>query len=193
MLRPRKREGDTDDRGTSGRPRQLLLQLLLLVPVLNGFSPSPSRCFVRPLRRCGLELARSDLSELVSDAGVEMDEGNLERAEALLIEARASDPHRDMPRSLHNAFCRLFNEHAAAHPTETWPLEGLAALCTDSEDWDDLLEACRKAQRRGTLSVSSLGSSAARCDDTILPASRRPPLLATIWLTCPLFCTTAHE
>jgi predicted O-linked N-acetylglucosamine transferase (SPINDLY family)/GR25 family glycosyltransferase involved in LPS biosynthesis len=83
-----------------------------------------------------------------------MDTGDLATAERLLVSARAQDPNRDMPRHLHLAFCRLFGEYGKIYTNELWPLEALASLHTDAEEWDDVLEACSEVQRRtnGTLS-----------------------------------------
>jgi len=126
--------------------RPFLLSLVAtasLVGLAGGFrvTGGPSS----PLRWRGLRFSS------LSDAVAAMDAGELERAEALLIEARASDPHRDMPKRLHEAFCRLFREHAAADPAAVWPLEGTAALHADQEEHEAVLDACREAQRRGAL------------------------------------------
>ena len=75
----------------------------------------------------------------VKDSLDAMDRGDLEVAERCLFDLRAADPNRDMPPHLHTAFIRLFHAHAAASPTALWPLEGLAALHTDAEEWEECL------------------------------------------------------
>jgi len=79
-----------------------------------------------------------------------MDRGELARAERLLMEARSLDPNRDLPEPLYNAFVRLFRTYATetAHTGDLWPLEGLAALHTDAEDWEACLAACTAAEAR---------------------------------------------
>ena len=71
--------------------------------------------------------------------------GDLASAEAVLMRLRSRDPHRDMPRRLHEAFLALFRAYAEAEPDKLWPLEGLSALHMDAEEWDLCLDTCSQA------------------------------------------------
>lgn len=77
--------------------------------------------------------------------------GHLDVAERLLLEARAVDPNRDLPRQLHQAFLVLFRKRSQLASfevgTSAWfgNFEAMAALHADAEEWEACLEVCEEA------------------------------------------------
>jgi len=126
----------------------LVTALGLVLPHTGAFS---SQCgALRQYSRRSLYVNLEALPTLLDEASCAMDRGELAQAERLLLEARSSDPNRDLPAPLYNAFVRLFHTYASetAETGDVWPLEGLAALHTDAEDWEACLAVCSAAEAR---------------------------------------------
>jgi hypothetical protein len=74
-----------------------------------------------------------------------IEDGDLDRAESVLMKIRSQDPNRDLPRKLHLAFVKLFRAYSTATPNMIWPYEALAALHSDAEEWEECLRVCDEA------------------------------------------------
>ena len=79
-----------------------------------------------------------------------LDGGDVDGAEALLLDLRCRDPRRgDLPPPLLRAFARVFEARRDAAPEDAGPCDALAALRADAEDWDGVFDACVEGIRRG--------------------------------------------
>lgn len=101
----------------------------------NSLTPEPGK-FPKVSRDGSLEKAEAAI-----------DSGELEQAEAILVAIRAEDPHRDLHPRHYHLFTRLFREYAKQHAGKLWPLQGLAALYADAEEW----ELCHTVCEEGLL------------------------------------------
>ena len=111
----------------------------------HGLRASTRTAMLPPLtavQQAASETVERDTLEWAESAIVA---GDLASAEAVLMRLRSRDPHRDMPRRLHEAFLALFRAYAEAEPDKLWPLEGLSALHMDAEEWDLCLDTCSQA------------------------------------------------